>query len=104
MVVDVSRTLVKKGDGEEPEETVEDRITADAVVCTVPLGVLKRNVIQFDPPLPEAKKEAIEKMGFGVINKVVLVFEKPFWNTEQSFFGHLNSWGYASANIFEFQI
>ncbi|BBY59780.1 FAD-dependent oxidoreductase [Mycolicibacterium sarraceniae] len=35
--------------------------------------------IAFDPPLLEAKCHAIEKLGFGLLNKVVVAFEKPFW-------------------------
>ena len=43
---------------------------ADAVLVTVPLGVLKASAIQFDPPLPEWKKTVIHRMGFGNLNKV----------------------------------
>ena len=39
---------------------------------TVPLGVLKKGTLTFDPPLPERKLGAIQRMGFGVLNKVTL--------------------------------
>ena len=39
-------------------------IEADEVVVTAPLGVLKANVIDFDPPLPDWKHGAIEAHGF----------------------------------------
>lgn len=55
---------------------------ADAVVVTVPLGVLKDEVIRFDPPLPAPKRAAIARLGFGgnaVINKIVLRFDTRFW-------------------------
>ena len=42
----------------------------DAVLVTVPLGVLKNGNLKFDPPLPERKLGAIQRMGFGVLNKV----------------------------------
>jgi len=42
----------------------------DAVLVTVPLGVLKKGNLKFDPPLPERKLGAIQRMGFGVLNKV----------------------------------
>ena len=43
---------------------------ADAVVVTVPLGVLKAQAISFHPPLPEWKTQAINNLGFGLLNKV----------------------------------
>lgn len=43
---------------------------ADEVVVTAPLGVLKTNTIDFDPPLPNWKQGAIDRMGFGLLNKV----------------------------------
>jgi monoamine oxidase len=54
------------------------RIFARSVLCTVPLGVLKANTIQFIPPLPPRKCEAIEKLGMGLLNKVVLL-----WNHDE---------------------
>ena len=60
-------------------ETSQGTITADRVIVTVPLGVLKAGTITFDPPLPEAKRDAIKRLGFGLLNKVVLAFDKPFW-------------------------
>lgn len=49
---------------------------ADAVVLSVPLGVLKANVISFHPPLPEWKTQAIHNLGFGLLNKVGVVSSK----------------------------
>jgi monoamine oxidase len=60
-------------------ETARGAITADRVIVTVPLGVLKAGTITFDPPLPQAKRDAIERLGFGLLNKVVVDFDKPFW-------------------------
>lgn len=45
-------------------------IEADEVVLTAPLGVLKTDTIDFDPPLPDWKYGAIQRMGFGLLNKV----------------------------------
>ena len=38
---------------------------AMAAIITVPLGVLKTGAIRFDPPLPEEKRSAIERISFG---------------------------------------
>ncbi|KAL4569942.1 hypothetical protein LXL04_025590 [Taraxacum kok-saghyz] len=61
--------------------TVENGKTffADAVIVAVPLGVLKSNIINFEPRLPKWKEEAISELGVGIENKIVLHFEKVFW-------------------------
>ena len=66
-----------------------EALMADEVVFTGSLGVLKQQSIEFDPPLPDWKTGAIERLGFGLINKVVLVFGEPFWDTERDMFGLL---------------
>jgi len=40
------------------------------VIVTVPIGCLKAHDIDFRPPLPAWKLEAIDKMGNGNLNKV----------------------------------
>ncbi|KAI3443638.1 hypothetical protein Pfo_000303 [Paulownia fortunei] len=51
-------------------------ISADHVIVTVSLGVLKRGILQgcdmFNPPLPSFKTRAISRLGYGVVNKVFL--------------------------------
>lgn len=61
-------------------------ITAQRVVVTVPLGVLQRGAIQFTPDLPETKQSAIDRLGMGLVNKVFLHFDKPFWPKNQQVF------------------
>ncbi|VDM77428.1 unnamed protein product [Strongylus vulgaris] len=71
-------------------------IEGDVCLCTIPLGVLKRSVSdssdapKFEPSLPENTVNAINEMGFGNFNKVVLIFSRPFWDVTQNYFGHLN--------------
>ena len=64
---------------------------ADKVVFSAPLGVLKSDMVHFDPPLPQWKRDAIRRMGFGLLNKLVLVFERPFWDIERDMFGLLRA-------------
>ncbi|KAK0381259.1 flavin containing amine oxidoreductase [Colletotrichum limetticola] len=64
-------------------------IDADYVVSTIPLGVLKHGNVAFDPPLPEWKTEAVTRIGYGVLNKLVLVYDQPFWDTQRHIFGVL---------------
>lgn len=52
---------------------------ADAVVVTVPLGVLKARTIKFEPKLPDWKEAAIDDLGVGIENKIIMHFDKVFW-------------------------
>jgi N1-acetylpolyamine oxidase len=71
VVPNAPRILTKCADGEE--------IPSDFVIVTLPLGFLKNNPNFFIPELPLEKREAVERIGFGSINKVFLEFAKPFW-------------------------
>jgi lysine-specific histone demethylase 1 len=91
----VDKVCVRSG-GEEyavaisgVDKTAEQfNIECDFVVVTLPLGVLKANVVTFDPPLPLDKQNAIERLGFGILNKVVLHFENCFWDKSVPVIGH----------------
>ncbi|KAK9287095.1 hypothetical protein L1049_015506 [Liquidambar formosana] len=61
----------------------------DMVLCTVPLGVLKRGSIEFVPELPQRKKDSIQRIGFGLLNKVAMLFPYDFWGGDIDTFGHL---------------
>ncbi|KZZ87584.1 anon-37Cs-like protein [Ascosphaera apis ARSEF 7405] len=64
-------------------------VHANKILITVPLGVLKDQSIKFVPPLPDWKQNAINRLGYGTMNKVILVFEKPFWDVNHDIFGIL---------------
>ncbi len=73
----------------------------DAVIVTVPLGVLKKGSIAFDPPLSAEKQAAISRMGMGLLDKLYLLFEEPFWDADATWiltpendlpFGQFNYW------------
>ncbi|KAK4173578.1 putative lysine-specific histone demethylase [Triangularia setosa] len=65
------------------------KVEADYVVNTIPLGVLKHGNVQFEPPLPLWKTDAINRLGFGVLNKVILVYKEAFWDESRDIFGVL---------------
>uniref|UniRef100_A0A1B6F811 Lysine-specific histone demethylase n=2 Tax=Cuerna arida TaxID=1464854 RepID=A0A1B6F811_9HEMI len=84
----------------------------DVVLCTLPLGVLKQstainsqgmpNSVQFVPPLPDWKVSAIQRLGFGNLNKVVLCFERIFWDPSANLFGHVGSTTASRGELFLF--
>ncbi|XP_050209817.1 protein FLOWERING LOCUS D [Mercurialis annua] len=61
----------------------------DMVLCTVPLGVLKSGSIKFNPELPQKKLDGIKRLGYGLLNKVAMLFPCVFWETDLDTFGHL---------------
>ncbi|KAL0015284.1 hypothetical protein SO802_002353, partial [Lithocarpus litseifolius] len=50
----------------------DQKFQANMVLCTVPLGVLKKRTIGFEPDLPQRKLAAIERLGFWLLNKVTM--------------------------------
>jgi monoamine oxidase len=65
-----------------------NNIEADYVVVSVPLGVLKNNVITFTPALPTNKINAITNTNMGNVNKFLLVWNTPFWDTNLQYIGY----------------
>ena len=63
-------------------------IQADFVVVSVPLGVLKNNVIAFTPSLPANKIDAISNTNIGNVNKFLLTWKKPFWDPDLQYIGY----------------
>lgn len=57
--------------------------TADKVLVTVPVGVLKSNTISFNPALPSNKITAIQKINMGSYTKTYLEFPSVFWPGER---------------------
>eukprot|EP01060_Flectonema_neradi_P012464 TRINITY_DN19277_c0_g1_i1.p1 TRINITY_DN19277_c0_g1~~TRINITY_DN19277_c0_g1_i1.p1 ORF type:complete len:443 (+),score=69.95 TRINITY_DN19277_c0_g1_i1:49-1329(+) len=66
--------------------TTGESYVADKVIVTVPLGVLQQNLIKFSPEIPQSHREAIDSLGFGLMDKVVMRFSEPFWDTRLSRF------------------
>jgi monoamine oxidase len=63
-------------------------IQADYVVVSVPLGVLKNNVIAFTPSLPANKIDAISNTNIGNVNKFLLTWKTPFWDPDLQYIGY----------------
>lgn len=86
--VEVSLRAVVSGIGYDEEGAsvrlaTGESFTADRVLVTVPIGVLKTDAIVFDPPLPFAHRTAIAALGSGVVDTLWLRFDEPFWDTSE---------------------
>ncbi|CAD5169475.1 polyamine oxidase 3-like [Musa acuminata AAA Group] len=85
--------IVRGKKGVEVTVNNDKSFFADAAIITVPLGVLKAKSIKFEPRLPEWKEAAIDGIGVGVENKIVLHFDKVFWPNVE-FLGVVSSTSY----------
>ncbi|KAJ6664513.1 hypothetical protein lerEdw1_007170 [Lerista edwardsae] len=80
--------------GEDVRVTTTDGTlwTAHKVLVAIPLAILQKGAVQFNPPLPERKMKAINSLGAGVIEKIALQFPYRFWDSKiqgADFFGHI---------------
>jgi polyamine oxidase len=60
--------------------------TADAVICTVPLGVLRHGLINFSPALPQELELGLSKLSYGALGKIFFEFETVFWSKDNDQF------------------
>jgi hypothetical protein len=70
---DRARPIIETADG--------SRVAFDEVVCTMPLGWLKKNLDAFEPPLEPRLTKAIASSTYGTLDKVYITFPEAFWNT-----------------------
>jgi monoamine oxidase len=68
--------------GNHPRVTM----TANAVVSTLPVGVLKAGDVTFTPPLPASKLWALNHLGVGNGGKMFLQFSSRVWPTTTNIF------------------
>ncbi|GMH40528.1 hypothetical protein BSKO_08432 [Bryopsis sp. KO-2023] len=77
--------LVEWGDCGVKIHSGENFLAAEAVVLTVPLGVLKSGDVRFKPDLPAEKVRSIQNLHMGYFNKVILKFSHVFWPNRECF-------------------
>lgn len=68
--------------------TAGDTYEADFVIITVPLGVLKKGVIDFNPALPDGIAQAINGLEMGTVNKYLCLWDDAFWDTDLQYIGY----------------
>ena len=66
-------------------ETDKGLFDADAIIVTVPLGVLKSGKISFTPNLSAERQKAIDSLGMGTLDRVALLYEHAFWPQGRDF-------------------
>jgi monoamine oxidase len=77
--------------------TAKNEYRAEQAIVTLPLGVLKAGSVRFEPALSADKRSALQRMGMGLLNKLYLRFEKPFWDESRDLLGYVSrqrgEWG-----------
>lgn len=75
--------VVERIDYSRDQVTVRtDRATFSGAraVITLPIGVLQAEAVTFAPELPARLRRAISAIGMGVLDKLYLGFDEPFWD------------------------
>ncbi|CAF1222670.1 unnamed protein product [Rotaria sordida] len=77
---EVTRIIISNSDRVQISTKNDETIQSKYVLITVPLGCLKQKTIVFEPALPQWKQNAIDSMGFGNTEKIILQFDETFWD------------------------
>ncbi|HKR62739.1 MAG TPA: FAD-dependent oxidoreductase, partial [Thermoanaerobaculia bacterium] len=79
--VELEHVITRVEHDERGVRIITNRTTfeGDVAILTLPLGVLQSGSIEFVPPLPPAKSDALRGLGMGVLNKLAMRFRSRFW-------------------------
>jgi monoamine oxidase len=77
------KRIEAKGD-EVLVQTASGTESAEHVLCTLPIGVLKAGKVTFDPPLAGDHARAIKLLSVGALDKLYVRYDEPFWNDEET--------------------
>jgi len=93
---DTNDNSKRNDNGNDNSHPIAAVLECDYCVCTVPLGVLQQRKIEFVPPLPQKRQEAIDGIGMGLLNKIVFRFDfenKGSKEDNYKFWGNLKQFG-----------
>ncbi len=62
------------------------RFEADAIICTIPLGALRHELVSFNPPLPADIQHGIANFSYGALGKIFFEFTDVFWSKDNDQF------------------
>lgn len=77
-----SKCMIEFHDGHGEHHT----IAADGIVSTLPLGVLRNDLVSFNPPLPSDIQTGIARYSYGALGKVFFEFADIFWSKDNDQF------------------
>ena len=65
--------------------TDKERYRCRKVIASLPLGILQAGKVDFSPKLPEKYQTNIQSIGNGVVNKIYVSFDRPFWGNRKGY-------------------
>lgn len=84
-------SAIEYGEAQVVVRTNKTRYSADYVLVSVPLGVLKKNSIGFSPALPVRKQAAIDRLKMNCVNKFLLLWDRAFWNPNTQYIAYTST-------------
>ena len=61
-------------------------IEAQYAISTIPLGVLQKGIVEFDPPFSTDKNDSIKRFKMGNYEKIYVQFPENFWGDKEVLF------------------
>jgi len=71
------------GDGVIVTTSENETFYGNQVIVTASIGVLKSDIIGFDPALPKQKTMALSRLDMAVNDKIILTFPNKFWTSHE---------------------
>ncbi|CAO1619717.1 unnamed protein product [Sympodiomycopsis kandeliae] len=71
--------LVNEGTAVQVRTPSGETFSAPYFISSLPLGVMQQTPPKFTPPLPPRRTAAIQRLGNGLLNKVLLVYSSSWW-------------------------
>jgi monoamine oxidase len=68
--------------------TDDQSLSARLCLVTVPVAVLQRKAIRFDPPLRQRKQQAIAALRVEAATKLIYQFDQPYWDEGLTYMAH----------------
>jgi monoamine oxidase len=82
---------IEYDDGAVTVTTDRGPVAGTSAVVTLPVGVLQRDAVEFAPPLPDEKTQAIGRLGMGLLDKCYLRFPRVFWDRDADVINYISA-------------
>lgn len=81
----VVQSVEETSKGVKVTTTKGETFEAPAVICTVPLALLKKGDVVFKPALPSTRLEQLERTAVGTLDKLALGYDSVWWSDNAAF-------------------